>query len=241
VPGDESPAWDRSAELDRIRATYAGYDAVGRGRLWDRSNRGYARLSQDLADHVLAELRRCLPGVSGGQVLDLGCGAGQLLDRVLASGLRPSWTGVDLRPEAVEAARAAHPDASFLVASADDVPVADATVDVVVAELLFSSLPSATLERAVAAEIGRVLRPTGWLVWSDLRYDNPANPAVHGIDARRLGQLFPGWTIEVETAGLLPPLARRLGRLAPAAYAALTGIPPLRSHLVGRLQPAATS
>jgi SAM-dependent methyltransferase len=241
VPGDESPAWDRSAELDRIRATYAGYDAVGRGRLWDRSNRGYARLSRDLADHVVTALRRSLPSESGGSVLDLGCGAGQLLDHVRASGLRPSWTGVDLRPEAVEAAREAHPEAAFLVASADHVPVPDATVDVVVAELLFSSLPSAALERAVVAEIRRVLRPRGWLVWSDLRYDNPSNPAVHGIDTRRLADLFPGWAIEVETVGLLPPLARRLGRVTPAAYAALARVPMLRSHLVGRLQPASTS
>ena len=241
MPGDESPAWDRSAELDRIRATYAGYDAAGRGRLWDRSNRGYARLSRDLAAHVVGELRRSLPGDPGGTVLDLGCGAGELLHDVLEAGLRPSWTGVDLRPSEVEAARTAHPEAAFVVASADDVPVADASVDVVVAQLLFSSLPSATLERAVVGEIGRVLRARGWLVWSDLRYDNPGNPAVHGIDERRLRELFPGWTIEVEPAGLLPPLARRLGRLTPAAYGVLSRMPPLRSHLVGRLQPPSTS
>ncbi len=61
------------------------------------------------------------------------------------------------------------------------VPLDDASVDVVVARVLFSSLPSARLEAAVAAEIGRLLRPGGWLVWLDIRYSNPANPSVHGV------------------------------------------------------------
>lgn len=174
-------------------------------------------------------------------MLDLGCGSGQLLDEVMALGLRPAWTGVDLRPEAVEVARTAHPEADFVVASADEIPLPEATIDVVVAQLLFSSLPSVILERAVVAEIGRVLRPRGWLVWSDLRYHNPTNPAVHGIDVHRLRDLFTGWTVEVQTAGLLPPLARRLGPLTAAAYPVLSGMSPLRSHLVGRLQPPSTS
>ena len=44
-----------------------------------------------------------------------------------------------------------------------------------------------------AGEIIRVMRPGGWLVWFDLRYDNPWNAGVHGLSKGRLAQLFPGW------------------------------------------------
>ncbi|MCA1570295.1 MAG: hypothetical protein LC798_08260 [Chloroflexi bacterium] len=57
---------------------------------------------------------------------------------------------------------------------------------------LFSSLPSRDLEVAAANEVARVLAPGGWLIWYDLRYDNPTNPAVHGIGRSGLRRLFPG-------------------------------------------------
>ncbi len=76
-------------------------------------------------------------------------------------------------------------------------------------------------------------------MWLDIRYSNPANTAVHGVTARRLKQLFPGWRVDVRSAGLLPPLARRLGRSTPVTYPILQAIPPLRSHLVGRIHPGA--
>ena len=240
MPREPLPKWDRSADLDRIRATYVDYAADGRERLWDMSNAGYARLSHDLGQRLLSAIRKSLPHERRGRVLDLGCGTGRLVDDVVGAGMGPAWIGVDLRQEAVAEARVAYPGVDFLAASADDLPLEDRSVDVVVAQLLFSSLPSVPLERAVAREIGRVLCPGGWLVWLDLRYDNPVNRAVHGIDARRLGSLFPGWAVQVERAGLLPPLARRLGLLAPVAYPALAAVPPLRSHLVGRLRPQTT-
>ena len=111
----------------------------------------------------------------------------------------------------------------------------------IVARLLFSSLPSPKLAAAVSAENGRLLRGGGWLAWLDLRYANPTNPAVHGLPVSRIRRLFPGSKLELRTVGLLPPLARRLGPMTPIAYPALAALPPLRSHLVGRLQPPAAS
>jgi hypothetical protein len=107
---------------------------------------------------------------------------------------------------------------------------------VVVASTLFSSLPSPGFEIAVAAEIDRVLKPGGWLIWYDLRYPNPWNRAVHGVSRTALSRLFPYWSHELHTVTLLPPVARRLGRLTPLLYPALHAIPPLRSHIIGRLQ-----
>ena len=139
-------------------------------------------------------------------------------------------------PERIDAARSAVPDAEFVVGSADAMPFDDRSFDVAVALTLFSSLPSRELEVAAAGEIGRVLRPGGWLGWYDLRYDNPTNRAVHGVTRARLGDLFRDWPIEVRTISLAPPIARRLGPLTPVAYPILQAFPPLRSHLVGRIR-----
>jgi ubiquinone/menaquinone biosynthesis C-methylase UbiE len=145
-------------------------------------------------------------------------------------------SGVDLLPERVEAARQNAPWATFTVGSADRLPDPDGSYDIATAITLFSSVPSPDLEAAIAAEIGRVLRPGGWLVWYDIRYRNPWNPDVHGISRERLTALFPGWVAELRSLGVAPPLARRLGRLTPLLYPTLHMIGPSRSHLVGRMR-----
>jgi ubiquinone/menaquinone biosynthesis C-methylase UbiE len=223
------------SDQERIRDTYRAYETTGRQHLWDLRNRGFARLAADRDAAVQELLARSLPGGSA-RLLDVGCGDGTLIGAVLRRWLDVDATGVDLLADRIDEARRSVPDATFIVASADVLPLDPATFDVVTAITLFSSIPSADMERSAAAEIGRVLRPGGWLVWYDLRYDNPSNPEVHGLSARRLGELFPGWDQHLRSITLAPPVARRLGLLTSTAYPILHAIPPLRSHLVGRLR-----
>jgi hypothetical protein len=84
--------------------------------------------------------------------------------------------------------------------------------------------------------VARILRPGGYLIWYDIRYDNPSNRAVHGVTRSRLQALFPGWRQELKTSTVAPPVARRLGRVTPIVYPVLHAIPILRSHLIGRLR-----
>jgi len=237
VERDDQAHWDRAAELEGIKATYAGYARDGRARLWDLHERGFARLTNELGRGVQRELVAAISGRNGLTVVDLGCGTGELVSAAPEGVER--WIGVDLRPEAVEVARARFPKATFITASADEVPLEDGTADIVVARLLFSSLPSRRLESAVAREIGRLLDPRGTLVWLDIRYSNPTNPAVHGLSRASAAALFPAWRHVLRSVGLLPPIARRLGLLTPVLYPALSAVAPLRSHLVGRLLPPA--
>lgn len=227
----------RDQELDRIRATYARYSREGRSRLWDSANRGYARILRDRDTALVDLLRQSQPADGAGRVLDVGCGDGRLAGAAGAAAMPIDlWVGVDLDPSSLSTAAVAHPWAIFVEGSADALPFPPGSFDVVVASTLFSSLPSADLESDVALEISRVLRPGGWLIWYDLRYDNPWNGAVHCVSRRRIGELFSGWTAELRALTLVPPIARRLGPLTSVGYPVLHAVPALRSHLVGVLQ-----
>lgn len=232
---DESNASDRNRDLESIRSTYRRYEIDGRSRLWDPENPGYARMMHDRDSALIDLIRRSVVG-SESRVLDLGAGDGRLADLVRDAGVPTGrWVGVDLDPQAVASAAAAIPWGEFIEASADRLPFKDEAFDVVVTTTLFSSLPSPELESDVAAEVRRVLAPGGWLIWYDLRYGNPSNPSVHGIDRSSLSKLFTDWVPELRSLTLLPPIARRLGPTTGAVYGLLEHLPILRSHLIGRL------
>lgn len=231
---DPQADWDREGDLARIRDAYARYERDDRARLWDLNRAGYARAVHESQEAMVAAIRESIVGATP-SVLDVGCGDGDMLDEVVRAAIATEWTGVDLRTSAIQRASERFPDATFAVASADELPFGDQKFDIAIAKVLFSSLPSWELEVAVSREIERILRPGGSLIWLDLRYPNPRNSSVHAMPRERIQRLFPDWDMYLRTIGLLPPIARRLGGLTSLLYAPLHAFPPLRSHLVGRL------
>jgi SAM-dependent methyltransferase len=225
---------ERAIVLDQIRRTYAEYRSDGRARIWSERNPGYRRLLAE-RDRALTALIRSDELPAGSRLLDVGCGEGGLAALVGVACPGVEVIGIDLLPDRIEIARQRFPDATFIVGSADDIPIRSASIDVAAALTLFSSIPSPALERLIAEELNRVVRPGGSVLWYDLRHGNPWNKAVHGVSAGRLNQLFPNWTIDVRPISLMPPLARHLGRLTPVLYPVLDRVRPLRSHLVGQL------
>jgi ubiquinone/menaquinone biosynthesis C-methylase UbiE len=198
-------------------------------------NPGYARLVRD-RDKAIRGLIATSVTVKDGRVLDAGCGDASLGETVAQITPSTTYHGIDLQSELIDRARQRMPAGNLIVGSVDQLPYEDSWFDVVIAMTLFSSLPTVTMEAAAAREVARVTRPGGWLIWYDLRYDNPNNRKVHGISARRLATLFPDWRRELRTSTLMPPLARRLGPTTPVLYPVLEAIPFLRSHLIGRLR-----
>lgn len=89
-------------------------------------------------------------------VLEIGCGAGRD-GRILAAG-RGRYVGIDLSPEGVAICRGLGLDAR--VASADELPFEDASVDAVWSMSTLMHLSDAAFSRSIE-EIARVLRPGG--------------------------------------------------------------------------------
>lgn len=109
-----------------------------------------------------ADLIAVAPGES---VLDLGCGPGELA-MALARRVGPNGrvAGIDLSKALVAGARRKAKRAGlaidYRVASVEQLPFADASVDVVVSSLVMHHLAPEVLARAVR-EIRRVLKPGG--------------------------------------------------------------------------------
>jgi SAM-dependent methyltransferase len=218
----------RNRALRDIADTYARYESSGYARRWSTGSEGY-RLAVAERDRWIVE---ALVPYLAGTLVDLGCGAGALGQVLERAQVRPRrLLGFDVLEDRLEAARANVPWATFEAASADRLPVADGDADAVVAMTLLSSLTDPALRSGVAAEIGRVLRPSGAFVVYDLRYPSPRNRSIRPVSPRELNALFPGWTVRGSTLTLLPPLARSPLAAGQRRYRALAAIPMLRSHL----------
>jgi len=228
------------AEIARLTAVYADYRARGlHAGQWAPGHPGNRAIQAERAAALGRLLARhgLLP-LGDRPVLEVGCGNGDVLALLRDQlGAAPAALhGVDLLDDEVATARRRHPDLEVRVANAEALPFADARFALVLAFTVFTSILDAGMAARVAAEIARVLRPGGAVVWYDFRWSNPWNPHVRGIGRAGVRALFPGFVPHLHSLTVLPPLARRLGRATPALYPVLARVPPLRTHWLGLLR-----
>jgi ubiquinone/menaquinone biosynthesis C-methylase UbiE len=165
---------------DRVRAEYDALASVY-DRRWGR----YIEAS------TAATLRR-IPLDAGHRLLDIGCGTGLLLGRLVGRAPFRELTGVDLSPGMVAQARTRLPaSVRLLVGDAETLPFPRDSFDVIVSVSSFHYWPSPACG---LEELRRVLRPGGHLIltdWCDdylacricdrvLRLVNPSHSRIYG-------------------------------------------------------------
>lgn len=101
---------------------------------------------------ALAVIEDWLGPLNGRSILDIGCGHGALARALTARGARVH--GIDPGPEAIAAARAAVPEATFTEAGAEALPFADGSFDAVVFLNSLHHVPA----QLMAAALGEALR-----------------------------------------------------------------------------------
>lgn len=185
-------------------------------------------------ERVLAdELRRAgRDDLDGVRILDVGCGGGGTLARLVSLGLRPAdAAGIDLRPEAIETARRLLPAGDFRVGDAARLPYPDGAFDLALQTTALSSMPDAGSRLAAAREMLRVTAPGGLVISYDF-WLNPTNRRTVGIDRRELRRLFGDRPMRVRRVTLAPPIARRVAPRSIRLAGLLGMIPFLRTHLL---------
>jgi SAM-dependent methyltransferase len=167
-------------------------------------------------------------------VLDAGCGHGGLLRSLIECGADPSrMIGVDMLRNRIDDARRRSPsDLRFEIGDATEVD-AGRTFDLVTAFTVLSSIKPDARRAGVLRALQNRVRPGGWLLVFDFRFNNPRNSDVSGVKPRWIkDQADPG-EIHLKTMFSPPPIARRLAPIHPVLYRCFAAIArPFRSHFL---------
>lgn len=155
--------------------------------------------SLGVAKRAEQRLRR-LPVAPGRTYLDVGCGNGVAALHV-ADTFRLPVVGVDVDPAQIRLARQTaegRHDAAFLPADAIDLPFEDGRFDVVATSKTTHHMPE---WRRAQAEMASVLRPSGYLIYSDLTLPTWLSARLRSVLGGRAG-VFTGEDLDCTFAVL---------------------------------------
>lgn len=222
-----------AAEILRIRAEYER-----RGREIPKDFYSWGRLPNYFLDTQLVrdcivELRRekIFP-LENLSVADIGCGSGRWLLEFAQWEAREIH-GMELDEVRLQRAKDRLPSADLRTGDARHMPWQDNSFDLVSHFTLFSSILNEIVRQQIAAEMMRIVKPSGVILWFDFRVNNPRNPGVRGIDAAGIRALFPGCDVRLRSVTLAPPLSRFVVPKSWIAACMLEKIPFLRTHYLG--------
>jgi ubiquinone/menaquinone biosynthesis C-methylase UbiE len=179
--------------------------------LFDGIARRYEEYRPGYPDHVVRFVTQTARLGRGAAILEIGCGTGQLTERLAGSAFR--LTAIDLGPSLIAAARQrlAGAHVSLQVTSFEDLAVADESFDLIISAAAFHWVdPEVAFTKSA-----RLLRPGGWLalLGTEERYDDPLGAALddlwvaHG-DTGGAWEKRPGDPETIAVTGLFGDLAR---------------------------------
>lgn len=219
---------------ERRKTTDARYSWFDHGHLFT---------IQQLERNVLIALRvHGMDPLHSRRILEIGCGNGHWLRQFIQWGARPeNLTGVDLLAERVaEAMKLCPPQVKIHRTNAATLRFADGTFDLVFQATVFTSIFNSDIKGQIAAEMMRVTRDDGHILWYDFRVNNPWNSDVQGVKSEEIQKLFPSCDITLHRVTLAPPLVRRLAPYSWLGCYLLEKIPSLCTHYLGVIRKHAT-
>jgi ubiquinone/menaquinone biosynthesis C-methylase UbiE len=208
----------RGEERTRLREVYEARDAAMPRAAW-RDNIYHPRhplgrlFHENNHDALVAALNAIELDLEGKRVLDVGCGWGQWLRRLVDLGADPALlTGIDLSSERIEAARASNPAIDWVQHDADALPFPDAHFDIVMQVVVFSSILDSAERESLALEMLRVVRPCGHIIFVDHKHDK--GDRLVGFTADAVRRYFGGSRI-VYSDSVHPRYFRKLAYSRP--------------------------
>lgn len=105
------------------------------------------------------------------RILDYGCGYGRTLAELSLAGFQ-NLAGVDFSPAMLDRARSLVPRSKLIRNDGQSLPFNDGCFDAVLLFAVLTCIPDGNQQRALLAELERVLRPGGLLYLSDVLVNN---------------------------------------------------------------------
>jgi ubiquinone/menaquinone biosynthesis C-methylase UbiE len=143
-------------------------DSTDISALYDAAAERYAArfATAELLDAEARYISRLviIPHSLGNVMLDIGCGPALYYPLAIANRLR--YVGVDVSQAMLSIGRQRYPEADLILASAEELPIADASVSVAVAMGSLSHLRPETFSTAIS-EVARVVQPGGGFLLGD--------------------------------------------------------------------------
>jgi ubiquinone/menaquinone biosynthesis C-methylase UbiE len=200
------------SEIERIQQEYADREKRFAGSdLYSMFNASHLFAVQHRQRATLKILRKMgMNSLLDLKLLEIGCGNGRILQEFLNFGmLSRNLYGLDLLMNRLSQAHDQLPVSQLVNADGQTIPFRSRSFDLVTQYTALSSILDGVIRERVAADMLRVLKPGGFIIWYDF-WLNPANSQTHGITRTEIRSLFPNCRLEFQKITLAPPLARRL-------------------------------
>ena len=199
-------------EMNRIREIYKARDLGGKRNLyaWHHPYEHYFNAMKQRM--ISAALHFAYGGsIAELEVLDVGCGTGDFLRTLISWGGDPeNLVGTDFLPDGLEQARAMSPAGIKWHLGEINYEIGGA-FDLVSAHTVFSSILDNDVRKSLALDMWNKIKPNGWLMVFDFRYNTPYNDNVRKVSRKELNQLWPHSKEQfIQTGLLVPPLSRRI-------------------------------
>lgn len=223
------------SEIERIQRHYKNRDASSSlGEFWSLANPVAVHLMQERERIALRGLHQSNLRLAEADLLDVGCGLGREFGTYIRWGAGlDRMVGVDVSDHRVALAKA-QTSAHIELISGTALPFPNERFDLVVQNVVFSSILDDATREALAREMLRVLRPAGWLLWYDAACSNNRDAHFRDVPRATVEALFPGiqwnWSKVTTHLGLLTRVNAVLGSSGMQALD-LLGI--CKTHLLG--------
>jgi len=197
-------------DLHRLKREYS----IRESKLFDSDiyslfNDGHLFFIQNRQREIIRLIRRYKPSKDV-RILEVGCGAGEILSEFISFGYSPRKIfGVDVLQARLINAQKWLSIPNLICGDGQLIPCESKLFDLVLQFTAFSSILDDQLKINMADEILRVLKPDGTIMWYDF-WLNPTNPQTRGIRPAEIRKLFPNCDYEFLKITLAPPIARKL-------------------------------
>lgn len=199
-------------DLDRLRDEYADRKIRLAGKdLYSLFYSPYLFAIQKRQRDLLKALKQLgFHSLQGKRIMEVGCGGGGVLLEYLTLGVAPKdLFGIDILQDRLVEAHHKLPLSGISCADGQNLPFPNQSFDLVLQYTAFSSVLDDLVKQQMAADMLRVLRPGGAIIWYDF-WLNPTNPQTRGIRIEEIKRLFQGCNVVCNKVTLAPPIARRV-------------------------------